>query len=483
MANDQRYRDRQQQAQPMREGGMPQGQAPANRAPPRETAMQEAARKRSERKREFAEMAIQHRDDIERSLRALGIPFDTFIAALEVGLNQTMKNNEAFFEKVSPQSFLQEVVRAAHLGIMPDGKEGAIVNYGAEAAFMPMVEGFVKLIWGTGMVVDVNQNVVCEGDDFDFEEGDQGYVRHRRSLTRAADAATIGAWCVINLKTGGKLIEVVDQADLKKIAGVSRATKGPRVDWEREMHRKAPFRRIVKRMPKTEGLAALLAADDRHYDLTRSPSAALSGDAPAVPTNKLFSGRVAVRRPRKALDAPQEQLREDHAQEQGEEEMGEAVDHSTVHHAPNVDKLEDFIATLDAMDSAVEFATTLSELDEDPTVAELSAEGQERLQAAVERNRARFLEAAKAGQDDADDFQLQAIIRSSEGVKVYGLDHADQWRDSILTKLAALAGDQAKVFWLKNLPFILAARDNGFPLHAGRVLEVGAGRGLPSEVS
>lgn len=479
MANDQRYRDRQQQAQPMREGGMPQGQAPANRAPPRETAMQEAARKRSERKREFAEVAIQHRDDIERSLRALGIPFDTFIAALEVGLNQTMKNNEAFFEKVSPQSFLQEVVRAAHLGIMPDGKEGAIVNYGAEAAFMPMVEGFVKLIWGTGMVVDVNQNVVCEGDDFDFEEGDQGYVRHRRSLTRAADAATIGAWCVINLKTGGKLIEVVDQADLRKIAGVSRATKGPRVDWEREMHRKAPFRRIVKRMPKTEGLAALLAADDRHYDLTRSPSAALADGTPAVPTNKLFSGRVAVRgKPRKVIEAPPE-----HVAEEVLEEVGEAVDHSTVHHAPQVDKVEDFIAILDDMDSAVEFATILSELDEDPTVAELSAEDQEKLHAAVERNRARFLAAAQAGQEAADEFQLQAIISSTEGAKVYGLDHADQWRDDILFKLDALKGDPAKVFWLKNLPFILAARDNGFQLHAGKILDVGARRNLPSEVT
>src|SRR5215472_6192096 len=214
---------------------------------PRPTVMQRAQAERNNRLTAFQDSARTNQAVIERSLKHHGLTFDQFMAALEVGLRNTMKNDEKFFEVVSPQSFLEAVLKAVHHGLLPDGKEGAIVRYATEAAFLPMVEGFAKIVWQTGLVTEINTGVVCDGDDFDWQEGDSGYVTHRRSLRRPADAEVIGAWCVIKLKTGGTLIEVTDQAELAQIARVSRAQKGPRVDWPKEMSRKAPFRRIIKR--------------------------------------------------------------------------------------------------------------------------------------------------------------------------------------------------------------------------------------------
>lgn len=272
----------------MRDGSMPQGQAPAARQP-NMTAVQRAAAERQARYSTFIAAATLNQASIERSLKHHGISFDFFMAALDVGLKNTMKNDEKFFEVVSPQSFLEAVLRATHLGLLPDGKEGAIVRFKDEAAFLAMAEGFVKILWATGVVVEINHNVVCEGDDFDFQEGDSGYVTHRRSLKRASNAETIGAWCVVKLATGGTLIEVCDQADLQKMAAVSRAQKGPRFDWAREMHRKGPFRRIVKRMPKTSRLSELIGHDDTAYDLARVSSAAAEGVRRAIPNKALFA--------------------------------------------------------------------------------------------------------------------------------------------------------------------------------------------------
>lgn len=295
---------------PMDEAGMPEGQAPAIRQPqrqqppPNERAMDRAARERREAKAKFMDAALLHREDIERSLHAQGIDFDVFLAALDIGLNQTMKNDDSFFEKVPVDAFLAEVLRAAHVGLRPDGKQGAIVRFDRGCAFLPMVEGYIEILWKTGLVADLNHNVVCEGDAFEFEEGDEGFVRHVRSLTRPANAEAIGAWCVINLMTreGAKIIEIVDQVDLRKIASVSRATNGPRSFWEREMHRKAPFRRAVKRLPKTERLSALIELDDRNVRLESSQEPAPD----ALSLAAIVSGRpIRQKRKREPLVVPE----------------------------------------------------------------------------------------------------------------------------------------------------------------------------------
>jgi recombination protein RecT len=455
----------------MRSPGMPQGQAPA-RGQPQMTAMQRAAAERQARFTVFVDSAMANQATIERSLKHHGISWDFFMAALEVGLRNTMKGDPDFFDRVSPQSFLEALLKACHLGLLPDGKEGAIVRYANDAAFLPMVEGFVKILWNTGAVTEINHNVVCEGDDFDFQEGDDGFVTHRRSLKRAENAEVIGAWCVIKLATGGKLIEICDQVDLKKMAAVSRAQKGPRVDWAREMHRKGPFRRVIKRMPKTPHLSDLIAQDDTAYDL----NAVAVPAQPSIARKSLFSSKVAVRRqPQEIEDAripgPESgapangaddvegvETQAGAASDAADGEVGPVDETALIGAVTAIREAESLSAVLDAVDAAL----PLCKDDEERAWVNETAT-------------ARRTEIAPP-----EPLVLTAIISSTTGARQY--EDANLWRDDILTKMDTLSGDPLAAFWKRNLEHILAAGENGFDEQAERVLDVAKGRNLPTEV-
>lgn len=410
------------QAAPMREAGMPAGQAPAVRGspPPRETAVQRAQREREEGKRDFLQQVAAQQGEIERFLVTFDIPWERFLGAVEIGLNQAMKNDEDFCLKANPKAFTRECLRAAHIGLYPDGKQAAIVRYDRDCALLPMVEGYIEIIWKTGLVADVNHNVVCEGDAFEFEEGDQGFVRHTRSLTRPANAKAIGAWCVINLLTrqDAKIIEVVDQVDLQKIAGVSKATKGPRAHWEREMHRKAPFRRAVKRMPKTERLDALIAIDDRNYVLEKSEETA--EDAPDH--KALFGGRP-IRRKKRAPMALPEKSPDEVIQQDDQPPPAE----------PDQDRP-----------------------DEDPP----------------------------QDQPGDQPFVLRAVITTKNGVQQYETNEmgSELWFGDLQQKLKHL-DDEEKLhaFWRVNRAFIEEAGRNGFAAQAMQLLTMAKERGLIEE--
>lgn len=446
--------------------------ATQDRRPPM-TAVQQAAAARAAKMGTFLEAATANQANIERSLKHHGIEFSFFMAALEVGLRNTLKTDSGFFDVVPVQAFIEAALKACHLGLLPDGKEGAIVRFANDAAFLPMVEGFSKILWKTGAVTEINSGVVCVGDDFDFQEGDDGFVTHRRSLTRPADAEVIGAWCVIKLATGGKLIEICDQADLKKIASVSRASKGPRVDWSREMHRKAPFRRVVKRLPKTEALSALISHDDTAYDLARIVEPAV---APPETRKALFSDKAPRRQ--KAAATPQE-AQEPAGAPEATEGPRDAVEAA-------VARLE---RAVEGGASAVEAA--IEQIEADPALQDLNAEESARLveamDAATEKAAAR---PAKEPDDDdfpgdrpsgkRPDFSLTAIITSAEGATVY--EDAEEWAADISNKLSTITGDPAVAFWKANRAFIRAARDAGVT-EARMLIEIGAQRGLPVEDS
>lgn len=394
------------------------------------TAVERAQVEREKAKNALVALVRENREDIERSLRVYEIDPDRFLAAIEVGIAQGLKASDDFCTG-NQRDFLAACARAAHVGLLPDGKQGAIVKYGPNYNFQPMVEGFVEVVWKTGLVTDVNHNVVCEGDEFDFEEGDQGFVRHKRSLTRAADAKVIGAWCVINLKTGGKLIEIVDQVDLEKIANVNASKKGPRGAWAREMHRKAPFRRIVKRLPKTERLSVLIDVDDRNVRLEDAHAA----DEPAIPRNRLFDTKAAVRgrkpkAPEDVIDPP-------------------APDDVPVH----------------------EVGIPTTEPDgEDPPI---EGDGDEML-----------------GEADADPageppYVLRAKMRPGKGKPPTEFESVEFWYGDISNMMRRLKDnpDELLGFWALNRPFIDEAGKNGHPQAALRLIELAQELGVIKETN
>jgi recombinational DNA repair protein RecT len=212
---------------------------------------------------------FNNRAEIETFLKGFGITYDFFVSGLKVFLMRQAQTQPNFFDDVKGATFLEALFRCSKDGLIPDGKEAAIAIYKGVATYMPMRDGLVKILWRTGMVKSISDQVVTkqevETGRFDYQEGDDGYIHHKPMLDRLDTDPVMAAYCVVNLMNGGAIREVVGAADLKKIAAMSRSPA--RATWANQMHRKAAIRRIMGKMPRTPEITQVLAHDDDNYDL------------------------------------------------------------------------------------------------------------------------------------------------------------------------------------------------------------------------
>lgn len=187
------------------------------------------------------------------------------------------------------QSIYNACSRAAADGLMPDGREGAIVafnkNVGTKdqprwekhAQWMPMVEGLRKMVRNSGEISNISVQVVHEKDHFDYQLGDQEFIVHKPALT--ARGKIIGAYSIATLKDGEKSREFMDIDQINAIKDRSKTSKfGPWVSDFSEMARKTVFRRHYKSLPKSTDLDKVIEHDDDMSDLPQhSPTLGHAG--------------------------------------------------------------------------------------------------------------------------------------------------------------------------------------------------------------
>jgi recombination protein RecT len=158
--------------------------------------------------------------------------------------------------------------RAAADGLLPDGREGAIVLFGKQAQWMPMVAGLMKLARNSGEIASINAHVAYKGEKFCVVLGDDEKIEHERNLELADGAEPIGVYAIAKLRNGEVVREVLTKAQVEKIRNVSRAKgNGPWVTWWEEMARKTAIRRLAKRLPLAtdrDADARLVSAAERH---------------------------------------------------------------------------------------------------------------------------------------------------------------------------------------------------------------------------
>lgn len=443
--------------------------------PRRETAVERAKREAKERRGQIIDAITSKRTEYEKLLNTFGITFDFFMAGLTIGLAKVKKADRDFFDAhkgASISSVLESALWFARMGLIADGKEGALVRYANTCQPMPMVQGFVKIINATGYVRDINHDVVIKGDTFEFSLGDDGFIRHRPELTRDIDGEAVGAWCIVTTTNGGRYVEVTGQKDLQKMAAASRATRGPRKEWASEMHRKGPFRRLVKRLPQDNRLAMLLEADDR--TMTTTPIA--GGDREherahkaAGMSNEELLGGPSPRPP------PEEEPDDD--DEDGAEFEDAAEDEAEVS-----DEDPEVVASVMAAIGAV---TETEELDEvmngivhGPHMATFGAETKAAIIEAESRTRGRLL---GGGIDVAvENPQLRALTSKSQTEpRIY--DDPQKWSFDLLNVMSSIGKDKArlKTFWDRNAAFVVeAGHIPEAAAHVARVLMIAHQKGL-----
>jgi recombination protein RecT len=159
--------------------------------------------------------------------------------------------------KADRQALWQACTQAATAGLMPDGREGVIVAYGAKPTWIPMVAGVRKLVRNSGEIADWGVYVVHEGDQFKYELGDEPYIRHRPTL--GDPGPMVAVYSVATFKSGEKSREVMSLAEINKARAVSKQANGPAWrDWPEEMARKTVARRHAKYLPMSTDIDAML---------------------------------------------------------------------------------------------------------------------------------------------------------------------------------------------------------------------------------
>lgn len=157
-------------------------------------------------------------------------------------------------------------MKAAQSGLLPDGREAALVPFKGKVQFMPMVEGLMKHVRNSGELLNLSVQIVRENDEFEYELGDNERIVHKLPKLGVNRGNVVGAYSVATLKGGEKSREVMDVNEIDGIRARSRSGEsGPWKTDYAEMCKKTVFRRHYKRLPKSTDLDGMIREDDELF--------------------------------------------------------------------------------------------------------------------------------------------------------------------------------------------------------------------------
>lgn len=159
------------------------------------------------------------------------------------------------------RTLFASAMKASQMGLLPDGREGAIVTFKDQCQFMPMVAGIMKMVRNSGEISTWSVQAVYENDNFDFCLGDEEHITHKPALFNRGKL--IAVYSIVGMKDGEKSREVMSVEDVNGIRGRSRSgNSGPWVTDFSEMAKKTVVRRHAKRLPLSTDIDGAIREDD-----------------------------------------------------------------------------------------------------------------------------------------------------------------------------------------------------------------------------
>lgn len=155
----------------------------------------------------------------------------------------------------SQESVFKSIRKLAAAGLVPDGREAAIVPYKGQATAMPMVYGLLKVARNSGEISSIWAEVVREDEEFriSMTNGERTFEHLYDPMGRKPGRIK-GAYAVAKLKDGTVEVETMGYDDIEKRRRASANQKGdgPTGIWQQwydEMAKKTVIRALVKRLP------------------------------------------------------------------------------------------------------------------------------------------------------------------------------------------------------------------------------------------
>lgn len=170
--------------------------------------------------------------------------------------------------KADRQSLFNACQKAASDGLVIDGKESTLVTFKGQVAYMPMVQGLVKLARNSGQIKKIVAEVVFKNDEFSYRPGLDDMPNHSPDWF-GDRGEPIGCYAVITLNDGEQVTAVMNKARIMGIAQGGRNShqytpgKGPHYQ---EWWKKTVIKNVLKYAPKSTYLESAMEHDNENYD-------------------------------------------------------------------------------------------------------------------------------------------------------------------------------------------------------------------------
>ena len=241
-------------------------------------------------------------DEVKGSLAKMGdqfklalpphIPVERFVRVV-----QTAVTTSPDLVAADRTSLFAAAMKAAQEGLLPDGKEAAIVVYNVnignkanpkwikKAQFMPMVAGILKKVRNSGELAMITSNVIYKSDQFKYWVDQEGEHIHHEPNLFGDRGERIGVYSFARTKDGAVYIDVMRKEEVEAARNVSRAKdsgpwSGP---FENEMWKKTSIKRLSKRLPMSTDLEMTVKSDD---ELFTPPEPTTEDEPPKEPKKK-----------------------------------------------------------------------------------------------------------------------------------------------------------------------------------------------------
>lgn len=160
-----------------------------------------------------------------------------------------------WLRKCQPETIYASLVLAAQIGLEPSGIKGEayLVPFKGKCTLIPGWRGLVKLALRSKGVKSLYSHVVYANDKFRVWLGSDVKIEHEPYLD-GDRGEIIAAYAVAKLENDTVDVEVMTREELDKVKAAAAAGRGGKAgpaynEWEDQMFRKAPIRRIAKRLP------------------------------------------------------------------------------------------------------------------------------------------------------------------------------------------------------------------------------------------
>lgn len=214
-------------------------------------------------------IAVIDKDEFRAQL-AQALPANVSLDRFTRTAKLAIQLNPDLIDVPDKKSIFTSLVRCAADGLIPDGRQAALVKVkvkGKDAcAYWPMVGGMRYIAANHGYSLEAH--CVYANDFFEWELGFEPRVVHRPPSLDQERGELIGAYAVATrLEDGRKFLDVMSRGEIEQVRAKSPSA---RFDWSpwntstSEMYRKTPAKRLYKQLPLgdlTEAEHRVVASD------------------------------------------------------------------------------------------------------------------------------------------------------------------------------------------------------------------------------